>query len=88
MPLRHATPSPSQLPDSLHQLVKRQSRPPPDFLSVHAYQDGKREHQGDPTQEADLVCRICGAHGGYETTKVRDVRRIGGGRGLRGGQEK
>ena len=24
-------------------------------------------------------------HGGYETVEVRDVRRIGGGRGLRGG---
>ena len=30
----------------------------------------------------------CGAHGRYETAKVRDVRRIGGGRGLRGGAEK
>ena len=40
-------------------------------------------------QEADLVGRICGAHGGYETAEVPDVRRIGGGRGLRGGgQEK
>ena len=30
-----------------------------------------------------LVGGIGGAHGGYETTaKVRDVRRIGGGRGL------
>ena len=28
------------------------------------------------------VCKICGAHGGYETAKVRDVRRNGGGRGL------
>ena len=33
-------------------------------------------------QEADLVCGICGAHGGYETAEVRDVRRIGRGRGL------
>ena len=31
---------------------------------------------------------ICGAHGGYETAQVRDVRRIGGGRGLRGGPGK
>ena len=36
-------------------------------------------------QEADLVRGICGAHGGYETAEVRDVRRIGGGRGLCGG---
>ena len=27
-------------------------------------------------------CGICGAHGGYETAEVRDVRRNGGGRGL------
>ena len=27
-------------------------------------------------------------HGGYETAEVRDVRRIGGGRGLRGGPGK
>ena len=39
------------------------------------------------TQKVDLVCGICGAHGGYETAEVRDVRRIGGWRGLWGGQE-
>ncbi|CAM9526680.1 unnamed protein product, partial [Ascophyllum nodosum] len=37
---------------------------------------------GDFTQEADLVGGICGAHGGYETAEVRDVRRNVGGRGL------
>ena len=36
----------------------------------------------------DLVCGICGAHGGYETPEVRDVRRVGGGRGLYGGPGK
>ena len=61
VPLRHAAPSPPQLPDSLHRLAKAQSRRPPDFLSGHAYQDGKGEHRGDFTQEADLVCGICGA---------------------------
>ena len=39
-------------------------------------------------QKADLVCGICGAHGGYETAEVRDVQRNGGGRGLCGGPEK
>ena len=34
-------------------------------------------------QDADLVCGICGAHGGYEIAEVRDVQRIGG-RGLCG----
>ena len=41
VPLRHATPSPPQLPDSLHRLAKEQSRRPPDFLSGHAYEGGK-----------------------------------------------
>ena len=45
-------------------------------------------HRGDFTQEADLVRGICGAHGGYETAEVRDVRRTGGGRGLYGGSGK
>ena len=31
VPLRHATPSPPQLPDSLHRLAKEQSHRPPDF---------------------------------------------------------
>ena len=36
-------------------------------------------------QEANLVCGICGAHGGYETADMRaDVRRVGRGRGLCG----
>ena len=39
--LRHAAPSPPQLLDSLHRLAKAQSRRPPDFLSGHAYEDGK-----------------------------------------------
>ena len=33
-------------------------------------------------QETDPVRGICGAHGGYKTTEVRDVGRTGGGRGL------
>ena len=88
VPLRHAAPSPPQVLDSLHRLAKAQSRRPPDFLSGHAYQDGKREHRGDYTQKADLVCGICGAHGGYETAEVRGVRRNGGGRELCGGAGK
>ena len=41
VPLRHAAQSPPQVLDSLHRLAKAQSRRPPDFLSGHAYQDGK-----------------------------------------------
>ena len=41
VPLRHAAPSPPQVLDSLHRLVKAQPRRPPDFLSRHASQDGK-----------------------------------------------
>ena len=36
----------------------------------------------------NLVCGICGTHGGYETAEVRNVRKIGGGRGLCGGPGK
>ena len=39
-------------------------------------------------QEGDLLRGICGVHGGYETAEVRDVWRIGGGRGLCGGPAK
>ena len=85
MPLRHAAPSPPQLPDSLHRLTKEQSRRPPDFLSGHAYQDRKGEHRGDFTLKAYLVRGIFGAHGGCETAEVRDVRTSAGGHGLRGG---
>ena len=35
-----------------------------------------------------LVRGICGAYGGYEAAGVRDVRRIGGGRGLCVGEGK
>ena len=41
VPLRHAAPSPPQVLDSLNRLAKARSRRPPDFLSGHAYQDGK-----------------------------------------------
>ena len=39
-------------------------------------------------KEADFVRGIiCGAHGGYETAKVRDVRKTGVGRGCVGSQK-
>ena len=41
VPPRHAAPSPPQLLDSLYRLAKAQSRRPPDFLSGHAFEDGK-----------------------------------------------
>ena len=82
VPLRHAAPNPPQVLDSLHRLARAQSRRPSGFLSGHAYQDEKRGHRGDFTQEADLVCRICGAYGRYETAEMRGVPRNGEGRGL------
>ena len=88
MPRRHAAPSSPQVLDSLHRLAKAKLRRPPDLLSGHAYQDRKREHRDEFTQETDLVCGICGVRGGYETAKVRDVRIIDGGRGLCGGPGK
>ena len=69
--LRHAAPSPPQVLDSLHRLAKVNCAGHPiSYL--------------DFTQEADLVFGICGAHGGYEAAEVRDVRIIGGVRGLCG----
>ena len=41
VPLRHAAQSPPQIPDSLHRLAKEPFQRPLDFLSGHAYQDGK-----------------------------------------------
>ena len=68
--------------------MKVQSRRSPDFLSEYAYQDGKSEHRYHFSQEADLVCGICGAHEGYDTAEVRDSRRIDEGYGLCRGAEK
>ena len=81
MRLRHAARSPPHVFDSLHRLAKAQSRRPPDFLSGHARQYGKCEHRGDFTQKADPVCGICGAHGGYDTAEMCDVRKNSGGPG-------
>ena len=39
--LRHAAPSPPQVPDSMHRLAIEQSRRLPDSLSRHAYEDGE-----------------------------------------------
>ena len=77
----------------IFQLAKEQSRRPLDFLPGHAYQDGKREreHRGDFAQEGDLVCGICGAHGGYETAEkcvMFEELLLVGGAGCVGGQEK
>ena len=41
VPLRRVAPSPPQVLHSLYRLAKSQSCRPPDFLSGHAYQDGK-----------------------------------------------
>ena len=41
VPIRYAAPSPPRVLDSLHRLAKAQSRRPSDFISRHAYQDGK-----------------------------------------------
>ena len=41
LPLRHTTPSPLQVLESLLWLAKTQSRRPPGFLSGQVYQDGK-----------------------------------------------
>ena len=42
----------------------------------------------EATLRADLICGVYGAHRGYETAEVRDVRRNGEGRRLCGGTRK
>ena len=44
--------------------------------------------RGDYAHVVNPVHKIYGEHGGHETVKVRDVRRIFEGRGLRGGAGK
>ena len=66
-------------------MAKAPSRRRPDFLSGHAYQDGKLEDRGDFTQEADLVHGLFCAREEYETAEVPDIQRIGGARRLFGG---
>ena len=84
MSLRHAAPSPPELPGSLHRLARKQLHRPYDFLFGHPYQDGKGEYRGGYRQKVDPVCGICGAHGGHETAEGRRVRRTDGGCRLRG----
>ena len=46
------------------------------------------EHRGDSTQEADLVCWICAAHGGYKTSEFRMFVELVGDAGCVGDQKK
>ena len=55
-----------------------------DPISYLDTQDAKWDYRGDYAQQLDRVRGICGAHGGHGTAEVRDVRRTGVGRGLRG----
>ena len=88
---RHAGPNPPQLNGSLDVLAKEQSHRITDFLSGHAaFEDGKREHRGDYHRRrrilfAGFVTRM---EEGDKAAEVRDVRRTGGGRKMRGSQEK
>ena len=84
VPVRHAAPSSPQVLDLLHRLAKAQRADHPISYMDTLIKTGR----GVFTQEADLVCRICGAHGGYGTAEVRDVRRNGGGGVLCGGPGK
>ena len=85
VPLRHAAPSPPQLPDSLHRLAKERSRRPPDFISVTRL--SRREVRASTRLYAGGGSCLRGLRRAWrhETAEVRDVRRIGGGRGLCGG---
>ena len=82
VPLRHAV-------LSTLSIDKRIIASTTEFSTWTAHENGKKcDHQGDYAQEADPVRGICGAHGGHETAKVRDVRRTGERRELRRGAGK
>ena len=73
----------------IHTRTRQISRRIPRIFQDHSfYQYNIPEHRDDFTQEADFVRWIYGARGGYETTEVRDVRSLGGGRGRCGGSGK
>ena len=90
MPLRHAAPSPSQVPDSLHRLAKERSRRPPDFLSGHAglIKTGSESIQATLRRRRTL---FAGFVARMEDTKLSKCVMFGemvGGAGCVGGQEK
>ena len=87
VPLRHAAPRPPQVPYSLDRWRKRNRADHRISYPDPIIKTGSDSIEAT-TQEAGLVCGICGGHGGYETAEVRDVRIIGGGRGLCGGPGK
>ena len=89
VPLRHAAPSRSHLPDSLHQLAKDQLHRPPDFVYRHAHEDGKRERIKAIIHRrrilfAEFVARIKGTR----LPKCVMFGELMGGAGCVGGQEK
>ena len=88
MPLRLAAPGPPQIVDPLHRLARAQSCRPPDFLSGHAYQDGKWEHRGDFTQEADLFTGYVARTEDTMLPKYVMFGELEGGAGCVRGQEK
>ena len=75
------------LPDSLHRLVKEQSHRPLDLFSGRAYMKTGSESI-KMIMHRRRIMFADGAYGGHETAEVRDVRRTGGGRGLRVGAGK
>ena len=79
--LRHAAPSSPQVLDSLHRLAKARSIAPTTRFSIWTCLS-RREVRASRRFGGGSCSRICGAHGGYETAEVRDVRRTGGGRRL------
>ena len=88
MPLRLAALSPPQVLDPLHRLARAQSRRPPDFLSGHAYQDGKLEYRGDFTQEWILFPGFVVRMEDMRLPKCVMLGEMVGGAGCVGGQEK
>ena len=88
MPLRHAAPSHHSF---LTRCIGLRKNNRTDHLILYlnmVMNTGSESIEAVKIWEADTVRRICGAHGGHETTKVCDVGELVGGTGCVRGQEK
>ena len=88
MPLRHAAPSPQQLPDSLHRLAKEQSHRPPGFLSGNAYQDENESIDATLRRRRILLAEFVARMEDTRLSKCVMFGELVGGASCVGGQEK
>ena len=88
VPLRHAAPSPPQLPDLLYRLAKEQSRRSPDFLSGHAIKTGSESVEVTLRRRWILFARFVARMEDRRLPKCVMFGELVGGTGFVGDQEK